>query len=101
MIARATASGSIPAGERSRKMDADSRISVPLAHSINAATQSDAIGSKRSHPVARINPPATAVAANAARSLATCRKAPRTFRLSRLARERIVVAARLTTTPAS
>ena len=63
--ARPTASGSIAVGERSRKIDADSRSRPQLAHSISAATPRLAIGSKRSQPVTRISAPAIAVPAKA------------------------------------
>ena len=93
--------GRCPSGERSRKIDADSRSRPQLAQSISAATPRLAIGSKRFQPVRRMSAPAIAVPTNAARSVATCRNAPRTLRLSRDARESTAVAATLTATPTS
>ena len=87
-------------GETSRKMRVDSRSSPKARPEHERATTRPAIGSKRSQPVTRMSAPATAVPTNAARSVATCRNAPRTFRLSRLARASSAVAARLTATPA-
>ena len=97
----ATASGSIPAGDASRKMRPDSRSSVHAERSISAATKRPATESSRFQPVSRISPPATAVPMNAARSVTMCRYAPRMFRLPRSARESTPVAARFTTIPAS
>ena len=85
----------------SRKMRVDSRSSPNAPQNMSAATRRPAIGSKRSQPVASTSAPATAVPTNAARSVATCRNAPRTFRLSRLARASSAVATRLTAIPAS
>src|SRR5581483_11242436 len=100
-IARPTVSGWMFSGATSRKIRVDSRSSPKAPQNISAATTSPAIGSNRSHPVARIRPPTTAVPANAARSVTTCRNAPRTFRLSRLALANSAVATRLTAMPPS
>src|SRR2546430_3525155 len=98
-IAAATSRGS--AGAISSRIRVDSRRSTKLDQKIRPATTRLAIGSHRSHPVASTSAPAAAVPMNAARSVATCKKAPRTFRLSRLGRARTAAAARFTTTPAS
>ena len=44
-----------------------------LAANISPATKSEATGSKRFHPVARMRMPARAVPTKAARSVAMCR----------------------------
>ena len=64
------------------------------------ATPRLAIGSKRFQPVARISAPASAVPAKPARSVVTCRKAPRMLMLSDCPRESTSAATRLTTAPA-
>ena len=53
-------------------------------------------GRTRFQPVSRMSAPAIAVPTNAARSVATCRNAPRTLRLERSARASTSVAARFT-----
>ena len=73
-------------GETSSRIRVDSRSSARLDQKISAATTRLATGSARFQPVARTIAPAIAVPAKAARSVATCRKAPRMFRLSRLGR---------------
>jgi hypothetical protein len=103
-IAAPTAAGLSPAGAASRKIRPDSLISPVPARTISATTTSVAIASARSNPVSRMTRPATAVAANAYRSVRMCRNAPVRFRLRgapRAARAMSRVAATLTTTPAS
>ena len=99
---RATSSGSMPGG-RALEEDAPRFAEQRPARAQASARRraSPAIGSKRSQPVASTSAPATAVPANAARSVATCRNAPRTFRLSRSARDSTSVATRFTATPTS
>src|SRR5947208_8148554 len=83
------------------KIRVESRTSDQDDQNIDAATHRLATGSNRSHPVQRISSPATAVPANAAASVATCKNAPRTFRLSRDARASTAVATTFTATPAA
>jgi hypothetical protein len=85
----------------SSRIRVESRSSDQLDQKIRPATTRLATGSARSQPVTRMIPPAIAVPAKAARSVARCRNAPRTFRLSRLGRIKSPVATRLTATPAS
>ena len=64
-------------GETSSRIRVDSRSSMKLDQKISAATTRLATGSARFQPVASTTAPATAVPTKAARSVATCRKAPR------------------------
>ena len=80
------------------------RLAQQLRRSTRSSTpprrgsRSDRAGSSRWRGS---DPPASAVAPNAATSVAMCRNAPRTFRLSRLARASTSVATRLTSAPPS
>ena len=65
----------------------------------SAATSREASASARTKPVARMIPPAIAVAMNANRSVRMCWKLPSTLRLSRLAPASTNVAARFTAIP--
>ena len=109
-IAAPTAAGSSPAGAASRKIRPESLIRPAPAYTIRTTTTSVAIASARSNPVARMTTPATAVAANAYRSVTMCLNAPARLRLRGApcrsaaeppARTISTVAARLTATPAS
>src|SRR5204863_2175087 len=88
-----------PAGAMSSRTPPESRTSRHDARSMSAATNSAATASARTQPVARITPPATAVAMNAKRSLRTCWKLPSTLSDSRFAPAICHVARTLTPMP--
>ena len=100
------AAGSRSAGAASRKIRPDCLISPAPAYTISATTTSVAMASARSKPVSTMTAPATAVAANAYRSVTMCLNAPVRLRLRGVpwppaARAISRVAATLTATPAS
>ena len=71
---------------------------------MSTTTTSVAMASARANPVSTMTSPATAVAANAYRSVTICRNAPARLRLRGSVRPALAIsraAARFTTTPAS